>query len=188
VREVRRVPLPLLPDLGAAKDKEGGGFTLDFAVKLESVEAGQTLVDSRDANGNGLAVSTTDRGTLQLSMRGALGPWWDDPSRKMRDFGLAEISWDCDPGVLQPGVWHHVGIIVDGGPKTICFVVDGELNDGGDRRQFGWARFPRELRTVDASDTVAIAARMRGELRQLRIYDRALRTSEMVGNWRAATP
>jgi hypothetical protein len=188
VLEVLRVPLPLLPDLGAEKDKEGGGFTLDFAVKLESVEAGQTLVDTRDANGNGLAVSTTDRGTLQLSMRGALGPWSGSFSRAVRDFGLAEISWDCDPGVLQPGVWHHVGIIVDGGPKTICFVVDGQLNDGGDRRQFGWARFPRELRTVDASDTVAIAAQMNGELRQLRIYDRALRTSEVVGNWRAVTP
>lgn len=188
VGEVRRVPLPLLPDLGGTKDKEGGGFTLDFDVNLESVEAGQTLVDTRDDNGNGLAVSTTDRGTLLLSMRGALGPSSSDFSRTVRDFGLAEISWDCDPGVLRPGVWHHVGIIVDGGPKTICFVVDGQVNDGGDRRQFGWARFPRELRTVDASPTVAIAARMRGELRQFRIYDRALHTSEVVGNWRAGAP
>ena len=186
VREARRLPLPRLPDLGAAKDKEGGGFTLEFAVKLDSTEGGQTLIDARDANGQGLAVSTTDHGTVQLSLRGALGPSSTSSySTGIRDFGLSEISWDCDPGTLKPGVWHHVGIIVDGGPKTICFVVDGKLHDGGDRRQFGWVRFPRELRTVDGTDQVTLAPRLRGEIRQVRIYDRALRTSEVVGNWRA---
>lgn len=183
----RRLPLPVLPDLGAVTGKEGGGFTLDFAVRFDSLDAGQILVDTRDADGNGLAVTTTDRGTVQLSMRGALGPSSGGFTREIRDFGLAEASWDCDPGVLQPGAWHHVGIVVDGGPKTISFVVDGKLNDGGDRRQFGWARFPRELRTVDASNTVSIAAHLRGELRQFRMYNRALRTSEVVSNWRAGS-
>lgn len=188
VREVRRLPISLLPDLGSGtKDKESRGFTFDFAVKLESLDPGQTVVDNRDPNGNGLAVSTTDRGTLQLSMRGAIGPWWEGPSRVVRDFGLAEVAWDCDRGVLQPGVWHHVGIIVDGGPKIITFVVDGKVNDGGDQRQFGWARFPHKLRTIDALPAFMLAPRMRGELRQFRMYDRALRTSEVVGNWRAGT-
>jgi hypothetical protein len=186
VRGARQLPLPQLPDLGAAKDREGGGFTIEFTVKLESTEGGQTLIDARDAIGNGLAVSTTDRGTVQLSLRGALGPSSSGSfSRDVRDFGLGEIAWDCDPGLLKPGEWQHFGIIVDGGPKTICFVVDGKLNDGGDRRQFGWARFPRELRTVDAADKVSVAPRIRGEMRQVRIYNRALRTSEVVGNWRA---
>jgi hypothetical protein len=186
VRGARRWPLPQLPDLGGGQDREGGGFTIEFAVKLESTEGGQTLLDARDAVGNGLAVSTTDRGTVQLSLRGALGPSSTGSfSRAVRDFGLGEIAWDCDPGLLEPGKWHHVAIIVDGGPKTIAFVVDGTLNDGGDRRQFGWARFPPELRTVDAADTVAVAPRIRGEMRQVRIYNRALRTSEVVGNWRA---
>jgi hypothetical protein len=185
-RSARQLPLPRLPDLGSTKDKEGGGFTVEFAVKLESTEGGQTLVDARDANGNGFAVSTTDRGTVQLALRGALGPSSTSSfSTDVRDFGLGEISWDCDPGLLKSGEWHHFGIIVDGGPKTISFVVDGKLNDGGDRRQFGWARFPRELRTINATDRVTIAPRVRGEIRQVRIYDRALRTSEVVGNWRA---
>jgi hypothetical protein len=131
-------------------------------------------------------VSTTDRGTVQLSLRGALGPSSAGSfAGDVRDFGLGEISWDCDPGVLKSGEWHHIGIIVDGGPKTISFVVDGKLNDGGDRRQFGWARFPRELRTVNANKQLTIAPKINGEIRQVRIYDRALRTSEIIGNWRA---
>ena len=179
--------LPPLPDLAGTSSKEGGGFTVELSVKLVSTEGGQTLLDARDSNGTGFAVGTTDRGTVQISMRGALGPSsTSDLSRNVRDFGISEISWDCDPGQLKPGEWHHIGIIVDGGPKTISFVVDGKLNDGGDRRQFGWARFPRELRTVSASNQMTIAPRINGEIRQVRIYDRALRTSEMVGNWRAA--
>jgi hypothetical protein len=186
VKGARQLPLPRLPDLAAPKDKEGGGFTVEFAVKLESTEGGQTLIDARDANGNGFAVSTTDRGTVQLSLRGALGPSSAGSfAGDVRDFGLGEISWDCDPGVLKSGEWHHIGIIVDGGPKTISFVVDGKLNDGGDRRQFGWARFPRELRTVNANKQLTIAPKINGEIRQVRIYDRALRTSEIIGNWRA---
>ena len=189
IRDARPLPISLLPDLGSGtKDKESGGFTLDFAVNLESLDPGQTVADTRDSNGNGLTVSTTDRGTLQLSLRGAIGPFFEGPSRVVRDFGLAEISWDCDQGVLQPGGWHHVGIVVDGGPKIISFVVDGKLNDGGDQRQFGWARFPHELRTFDATPTLTLAPRMRGQLRQFRIYDRPLRTSEVVANWRAGTP
>lgn len=68
----RQLPLPRLPDLGAPKDREGG-FSIEFAVKLQSTEGGQTLRDTRDANGYDLAVTTTCRGTVQLSLRGALG-------------------------------------------------------------------------------------------------------------------
>ena len=61
-----------------------------------------------------------------------------------------------------------------------------ELHDGGDRRQFGWARFPRELRTVNSGESLVLAPRLQGELKQVRIYDRALRTTEAIGNGRSA--
>ncbi|MBC7366757.1 MAG: hypothetical protein H7343_08075 [Undibacterium sp.] len=187
VAKEHTVALARLPDLAGSETTEGGGFTLEFAVKFESTEGGQTLVDARDGNGNGFAVTTTDRGTVQLSLRGAFGPSsTSDYARGVRDFGLAEVSWDCDAGQLAPGRWHHFGIVVDGGPKIISFVVDGKLNDGGDRRQFGWARFPRDLRTVAAADKLRVASRCQGEIKGFRLYDRALMTSEVVGNWRAA--
>jgi hypothetical protein len=168
-----------LPTQAPRAVTEGGGFSLDFWVKLDSLDEGQRLLDARDPNGNGLSVYTTDRGTIQLSLRGPFG------SKTLEDFGIAEASWDCDAGRLQTGRWHHVGIVVDGGPKIISFIIDGVFNDGGDRRQFGWARFPADLRAVPCSDKLTLGSRLRGEMKDLRIYNRALRTSEIIGNWRA---
>lgn len=188
VRAGESVPRPDLPLLATDKGTrlrplanpvEGGGFTMDFWVKLDSFEGGQLLVDSRNDLGNGFALSTTERGTLQLSLRGAFG-------RGVEDFGLAEASWDCDPGRLTVGKWHHVGVVVDGGPKIILFVIDGEFNDGGEQRQFGWARYPFDLRSVAYADTMVLGPRLKGQLRDFRMYNRALRTSEVVGNWRSA--
>jgi hypothetical protein len=72
-------------------------------------------------------------------------------------------------------------VTVDGGPKIITFVVDGVLNDGGHERQFGWGRFSPHLRTPNG----AAKAKLAPALSALRIYTRALRTSEAVGNYRA---
>jgi hypothetical protein len=72
-------------------------------------------------------------------------------------------------------------ITVDGGPKIITFVVDGVLCDGGDQRQFGWGRFSPTLRTPHGSPTLRIAR----SVQALRLYNRPLRTSEAVGNFRA---
>ncbi len=166
---------------------EGGGFTVEFQVKFETLDAGQTLVSARDENGIGIALTTTDRGTVQISLRGPFAPVTKSPylAPGVRDFGIAEASWDCDPGRLSLGRWHHVGVVVDGGPKIISFVVDGELHDGGARRQFGWARFPRELRSVAFGDKIVLGGSLRGEMKSVRMYDRALRTTEVIGNWRA---
>ncbi len=86
---------------------------------------------------------------------------------------------------MKVGDWQHVAVVVDGGPKIITWIVDGVLNDGGAVRDFGWGRFDRELRDVNGSLTAKIAPAIFGELRKLRVYDRYLRTSELVGNFRA---
>ena len=72
-------------------------------------------------------------------------------------------------------------ITVDGGPKIITFVVDGVLHDGGHTRQFGWGRFSPTLRSANGAPQLRLAP----ALRQIRVYTRALRTSEAVGNFRA---
>ena len=183
----KTVARPALPDLAPTKEGvEGGGFTLEFWVKFRALEPGQTLVDSRDANGNGFALTTTERGTVQLSLRGPYGPSGTGGyGAGVQDFGLGETSWDCDPARLKPGTWHHVAVVVDGGSRIISFVIDGQLHDGGDRRQFGWARFPRELRTVAVHDKLTLASHLSGEMKGFRLYHRALLTSEVIGNWRA---
>jgi len=128
-------------------------------------------LDARDEAGKGIALTTSDRFTLQITLRD----------------GHTTASWDSDPGThpgtLRVGVWQHVAVIVDGGPKIISFVVDGQFNDGGAVRQFGWGRFPKELTDVNGAPTAQIAPRLCGELKLLRIYNRYLRTSEVVGNY-----
>jgi hypothetical protein len=160
--------MPRLPALN-----DGGGFTLDFRIRLRELSPGQTILDSRDESGRGVAITTTDRSTLQLSMND----------------GRTKSNWDSDPGThqgtLRVGTWQHVTVIVDSGPRIITWIVDGVLNDGGAVREFGWGRFSPELRDVNGAPKVRLASVLYGQLGGLRIYNRYLRTSEAMGNFRA---
>ena len=127
-------------------DDHGGkdaraGFSLDLWLQLDSLAAGQSILDSRDETGAGILVSTAESGTIAIALHD----------------GRQQASWDSDRGVIQAGKLHHVVITVDGGPKIITFVVGGVLCDGGDQRQFGWGRFSPTLRTPNGSATLKIA-------------------------------
>lgn len=157
--------MPRLPEL------DGGGFTIDMQIRLDELGAGQVILDSRDAAGRGLLVDTTDAGTIRITM----------------DDGSSRAFWDSDPGALRAGQTHHVGIVVDAGPRIIMFVVDGQLCDGGTRRQYGWGRFVDRLRDTNGAPEAKIAHGLKGRLRALRLYDRPLRTSELVASHHATT-
>ncbi|MFZ2642004.1 MAG: LamG-like jellyroll fold domain-containing protein [Verrucomicrobiia bacterium] len=169
----KEAPMPKLPVLNFRDTKRAdhgckdarAGFSFDFWLQLDSLKPGQALLDSRDESGKGILVSTTDTGTIQITLND----------------GRTESSWDCDKGVVKSGKPQHVVITVDGGPKIITFVVNGILCDGGNERQFGWGRFSPNLRTPAGAATLKIAP----AVRSLRVYNRALRTSEAVGHWRA---
>jgi hypothetical protein len=141
------------------------GFSLDLWVELKSVAPGQVLLDNRDAQGRGLALATAGRGAVRLTLND----------------GRTESSWESDSGTLQAGKVQHLVATVDGGPKIITFMIDGALCDGGDERQFGWGRFSPHLRAPNGAAKVKIDS----SVRLLRVYGRALRTSEAVGNFRA---
>ncbi|MDZ4800899.1 MAG: exo-alpha-sialidase [Bryobacteraceae bacterium] len=164
------VDMPRLPTLA-----DGGGFTLDLHLRLRELSPGQTVLDARDASGRGIAITTTDRFTLQLILND----------------GSTKAAWDSDPGThpgtLRVGAWQHITVSVDSGPRIITWMVDGILNDGGAVRDFGWGRFPSGLRDVNANSKVRLAPVLYGQLASLRIYDRCLRTSEAVGNFRESS-
>ncbi|WP_181592977.1 LamG domain-containing protein [Paenibacillus sp. YN15] len=149
--------------------REGGGFSLDLWLKLESLEEGQMIADTTASSGVGLRLCTGPHGTLRLEMSD----------------GRSGSYWDSDAGLLQTGKWHHAAVIVDGGPKLILFVMDGILCDGGEERPFGWGRFNRELRSVTSGAPLRTGTSRGIELAVLRFYNRALRTSEAVGNFQA---
>ena len=166
-------PMPRLPEFNRrdnqSEDMRGldlrAGFSLDLWLQLDSLTGGQLILDSRNAAGQGILVTTTASGALQLVLND----------------GRQSAAWAGDAGGLKAGRRQHVVITVDGGPKIITFVVDGVLCDGGDERQFGWGRYSPTLRTPNGAAT----ARLAPALRALRIYGCALRTSEAVGNFRA---
>ncbi len=173
----RKAAMPRLPSLA-----DGGGFAIELWLKLPHLRAGRVVLDSHDPAAGGLVVRTTVAGALRLDMSD----------------GVASTGWDCDPGLLQPGKQHHVVFIVDGGPKVVSVVVDGRLCDGGDsdHRRYGWGRFRQSLYLSLSSDTNLPAheigdvsggktLRLDGSVVGVRIYDRYLRTSEAVSNYRA---
>jgi hypothetical protein len=141
------------------------GFTVEVWLELERLDADQVLLDNRTPSGQGLCLQATARGTIEIVLND----------------GRTENCWETDPGLLEANKRHHVVAIVDGGPKVISFVVDGVLNDGGTARQFGWGRYSPHLRGVDGDRVLRIVCSVVG----LRVYDRYLRTSEAIGNYRA---
>jgi hypothetical protein len=181
-KELAMPDLPDLPDL-----RRGGGFTIDFRIRMTYAEPGQILLDSRASpEGPGIVLSTGRRQTLELEI--ADGP------RKFR--------WNTDPFTLPPDKLHHVSFIVDGGPKIIVSVVDGRLSDGGDsdERKYGYGRFiqstysrnPKEnvireeMGEVTGGPRLKVMPRVEkgATLEGLRIYSRAIMTTEAIGNYR----
>ncbi len=145
------------------------GFSVDIRFRLISLEPGQILLDNRTEAGKGFALQTTTNGTIEMILND----------------GRTESRWDCDPGLIRENTWHHLVAIVDGGPKIITFVVDGLLCDGGEVRPFGWGRFNPHFRGATGTPDLRIAPELKGELTSVRIYSRALLTTEAIGNYNA---
>ncbi|MGB0605370.1 MAG: LamG-like jellyroll fold domain-containing protein [Candidatus Latescibacterota bacterium] len=141
------------------------GFSLELWFQLDSSVAGRVLLDTRLENGQGFVLQHKGNGQLELVL----------------DDGRTRASWDSDPRAVSVGKRHHAVVIVDGGPNVISFVVDGRLCDGGDFRQFGWGRFSPHLRHANGSPRLLID----GAIDLLRVYGRALRTSEAISNFRS---
>ncbi len=141
------------------------GISLELDLQLSSTAAGQVLLDNRGADGRGLCLQTTARGTIEIVLND----------------GRNQTYWDCDAGLLAADRSQHVGVVIDGGPRVISFIVDGALCDGGSQRQFGWGRFSPHLREVNGSAQWRIGA----GVQLARVYDRALMTSEIIANYRS---
>jgi Concanavalin A-like lectin/glucanases superfamily/BNR repeat-like domain len=151
---------------------KGTGFTIDLWVRFRELSPGQILLDARDG-AKGISLAISQRATLQLTLND----------------GSSEFTWDSDPGTtpgaLRVGKWQHVAVTVDSGPRIVSFIVDGEFNDGGAIREYGWARIPAGLDDVNGASKAKLAPHLYGDLRLLRIYNRYLRTSEVLGNFHA---
>lgn len=141
------------------------GFALELWTRLISSKPDQILLDNRTAEGKGFVLRTAPGNAVEIILND----------------GRTENRWTSDGGTIEPGKLQHIAVVVDGGPKIITFIVDGRLNDGGDARQFGWGRFSPDLQSANSPAKLRIGA----EVRQLRIYNRYLRTSEAIAAFHA---
>jgi len=175
--------IPRLPCLSS----ERGGLSLDFTVRFANLTPHQLLFDSRDERGYGITISLTDRATLRIALTGSIWTHNNGPAGN----GCAQSGWESDPGLIRAGVRHHVTVIIDGGPKLILWVIDGEMNDGGASRPFGWGRLHPQLDDLNAEVMAQIGGRLDGEIAHFRVYGRALWVNEAVAHqrtgWRPAS-
>ncbi|NCO37399.1 MAG: hypothetical protein COZ06_08140 [Armatimonadetes bacterium CG_4_10_14_3_um_filter_66_18] len=149
--------------------RETGGLSVEVWVTFRDLAAGQVVLDSRNEHGAGMALLTTEGGTVRLVLSD----------------GKAKATWECDPGLLTPGKLHHLVATVDAGPRVLTFVVDGVLCDGGSAREYGWGRYADDLGDVTGTGRLRVAPTLTGSLRCVQVYSRPLRTSEAIGNWRS---
>ena len=170
------VPAPRLPlfsvrdrrrsDYGELSLRQGVSLEIAFAMPEQPGNPHAILVDNRTPDGRGLAVARRDE-SLTLILND----------------GRGEAVWHTEPGVLHAGDDNHVTVLVDAGPRVILFVVNGQLLDGGTYRQFGWGVFNPHLRGVDGGDDLHIGSEDH-PVEMFRLYNRSLRVSEAIGNWR----
>ena len=140
------------------------GFSLE--LWLEGFQPGRVLVDNRSPEGLGFVLRSVEGAAVELTLND----------------GRTENRWASDEGALADGERHQVVVTIDAGPKVITYVVDGKLHDGGRERQFGWGRFSPNLRSGNGGSVLRVG----DDVTLVRIYGRALRTSEAVGNYRAS--
>jgi hypothetical protein len=159
--ETNRFALGELPDL------LDGGITVELWVRIDEWIPGQVVATTRDGDGPGWSIVIDSPGALRFEL--------SDGSRF--------DTCTSDAGLMQTGEWHHLAFVVDGGPNLITIILDGQLLDGGTDRQYGWCWFNQEMGRVDGGDLI-VAPLLNGDVRMVRVYDRYLRTSEVIGNWR----
>ncbi len=137
------------------------GFTLLLSLQPGAEDAGRILVDNRDSSGKGFAVLLGAEGALEVVLND----------------GQTENRGRSEAGLLPASAAHEAGIIVDGGPKLILFVINGRLCDGGTQRQFGWHRFSPHLREVNGGAYLRLAPRV---LTRFQLYGEALRINTVI--------
>jgi len=169
-------------ETGATKlVQQRGSFSLELWVRFEDLCPWQVLFDSRTENGLGLFVQLTDRKTLRLTISSLA---YDTPGATHGNGGI-DSSWECDLGLIHADQLHQVLFLVDGGPKIISVMVDGELCDGGQEKETGWGRFHPNLKCPNGSSQAHLGSSLNGKIECLRLYERHLLSNEGSANWKA---
>ena len=149
-------------------DLAQGGLTVELWEKLDTAVPGQTVFSTQGKDGQGVRVMTSEiagQPTLEI---------------ELCDGGRL-VSWHTDPAVVQVGKLQHVVFVCDFSATVLSVIADGVFCDGGTLREYGWGRMSLEMGDVKGAYQALLAP----AVKKVRLYNRPLRTSEAVANFRA---
>jgi hypothetical protein len=149
------------------------GFTLDLRLELEDLAPGQVILNAGSKNGKTVELRTAEYGSVEIVMKD----------------GNNTDSWNSDPGLITAYGQHCISVTVDNGPEIIQFVVDGMVCNGRDFRQYGWGRFKVNMEdfsfnNIETGELGPGQVRPKSKLTMIRIYNRPLMNTEVIGNHR----
>ena len=154
--------------------KQLNGFTIDFVITLTDLKPGQEILSFTDEKGTYFQLTTELFGAVGLSIKKA-------------DNIQTFVS---DPGIIKAFGDNSVAVTVDNESSIIQFIIEGIVSDGAEFRPYGWGRYDGEISQY-GSLKLRIGQLKTGSFRQdskvinLRIYDRPLLNTEVIGNHRA---
>ncbi len=151
---------PSLPELN-----QGGGFTISFQLNINSSSYSSCLINAMQ-NDKGLKIDLLADSTILFTMSD----------------GKESSELLSNKGIITGKRPHHIAIIVDGYPGLISMVIDEEFQDGGEARERGTVYFSHDFTNINGSEFWEAKQEM---IQNLRIYNRVLLTTEIIGLQRA---
>lgn len=125
-------------------------------LTLENAQPGETLLSTESPDGGLRILADAD---------GCLTVWMGDMMAECTVSGSIPV---CDGGK------HHAALIVDSLANVVYMVVDGKMDDGGEKRICGWRWMNRAIISLPGSAEVVTG----NAVQAAEFYDRALMTCE----------
>lgn len=168
----KKINFPQLPDLRA-----GGGFTIELWVTINKTKPDQKLLGTIGPKHKGIQVSLQKNNTIEIKINDGV----------VRETGLNEKgTFVSDQNTIIEGQVHHILFTIDGAAKIGTILIDGILCDGDtETRDYGWGRVYPYLNDLNDTNICVLDDGFDGIIHHMRVYNRALRTSEAIANYNA---
>lgn len=151
------------------------GFTFDLRLELGDLDSDQIILSAKSKNGKSVVLQTGEYGSVEIILND----------------GFQTVKWNSDPGLIKAYGAQNIAVTVDNGPGIIQFVVNGTVCNGRDFRQYGWTHFKCNIQDVDFMELLIgdlaegqNRPKGKGKLMNLKIYNRPLMNTEIIGNQR----
>jgi hypothetical protein len=164
---IGKTSFPQLPD-----PLSGGSFTFEMWTTIDDFISECEVFSTIGAKRKGVKAILRENNTIEFEI--------DDGKirEKKLDVGRKFIS---DDQTIKEGQLHHIVLIIDGAAKIGMVVVDGILSDGGvDTRDYGWGRILPHIGDLNDTNVCTLNEEYNGKIHSIRLYNRALKISEVI--------